>query len=324
MSNVVRKNYSFLLVLMFLFAAALPCFAGGQSEEQPKTIHVSYVKSPFNLPMMVMKNRGILESNFDKLGISVEYHEINSGAQQAQAMAAGSLDIGGVMNTTSILLARSAGNDIRIVSGFSKPVNIFAIVSGTADIQTVNQLSGKKVGGPKGTVLHQLLAAALEKEGMSMNDVEFIQMGLSQAYTAMLAGQIDASLLAANLIIHAQKEGAAVLATADGLIVPKLVIACRGGFIDAHPDLVDLYLASHREASAWMESHLEEALRMGADEQDISLEEAKQLYEWTRFSDTLDDADIVSMQEDIDFMLENEMLESDISAESCFAESALR
>ncbi len=317
------KNVSLSLALiLFTVLFVLPGFAAGQNEAQPGTIHVSYVKSPFNLPMMVMKNRGMLEESFGKIGIDVEYHEINSGSQQAQAMAAGSLDIGGVMNTTSVLLARSAGNDIRIVSGFSKPANIFAIVSGNPSVPTVKQLRGMKIGGPKGTVLHQLLAAALKNAGLSMDDVEFIQMDLSQAYTAMLSGQIDASLLAANFIIHARQAGAEVLTTAEGLVVPKLVIAGRGGFIDAHPDLVELYLETHRQACVWMEENIDEALAMGAEEQNISQEEAEQLYRWTRFTATLDDSDLASMQDDINFMLENGMLDTAVSVESCIAESA--
>ena len=257
-----------------LFLTALVCFAGGTQEEGLTEINVSYVKSPFNLPSIVMKERGMLEKAFEEQGIEVRYHEITSGAKQAQAMASGSLDIGGVMNTTSVLLTNSAGNDVRIISGYSRPIHVFAIVSGNPEVRTIADLKGRKVAGPKGTVLHQLLAAALESEGMTMQDVEFLQMDLPQASTAMIAGRIDAALLAASLVINAQKSGAHIVTTADGLVSPKLVIAARGGFLDSHPEAAELYLQVHRESMAWIRENLDEALRIGAREQGISAEEA--------------------------------------------------
>lgn len=308
---------------ILLISLTLAVFAGGTQEKELEEINVSYVKSPFNLPSIVMKERGMLERAFAERGIEVRYHEITSGAKQAQAMAAGSLDIGGVMNTTSVLLAHSAGNDVRIIAGYSRPVKIFSIVSGNREIQNIADLKGSKVAGPKGTVLHQLLLAALESEGMSIQDVEFLQMGLPQASTAMVAGQIDAALLAGSLVINAQKQGGHILTTAEGYVTPKLVIAGRGGFLDAHPEAVHLYLEIHKSAMEWVEQNLEEALRIGAEEQGISLQEARRLYEWTQFIDALTPQDIETMRDDIRFMLHTDMISEQFNPEACIAELAL-
>ncbi|MDZ7793719.1 MAG: ABC transporter substrate-binding protein [Spirochaetia bacterium] len=130
---------------LLLLSLSISVFAGGNQEKELEEINVSYVKSPFNLPSIVMKERGMLETAFADRGIEVRYHEITSGAKQAQAMAAGSLDIGGVMNTTSVLLAHSAGNDVRIIAGYSRPVKIFSIVSGTREIRNIADLKGSKI-----------------------------------------------------------------------------------------------------------------------------------------------------------------------------------
>ena len=60
--------------------------------------------------------------------------------------------------------------------------------------------------GPKGTVLHQLLVAALKKEGMTIKDVDFISMDPAKAMTAVLSGSADAGLVAAGLIIKAKRR----------------------------------------------------------------------------------------------------------------------
>ncbi len=119
------------------------------------------------------------------------------------------------MNTTSVLLANAAGNPVRIINGVSRPAETFAIVAGKNGPASIEELKGATVAGPKGTVLHQMLVAALNSKGMTIDDVNFISMKLPRARTAMLAGKIDAALLAASLVIKSVDAGAHIVTTAD-------------------------------------------------------------------------------------------------------------
>ena len=65
-----------------MLALALSLFAAPASAEEG-VLNISYVKSPFNLPMMVMKDHKILEKKLEPMGIAVKWHDIDSGAQQA-------------------------------------------------------------------------------------------------------------------------------------------------------------------------------------------------------------------------------------------------
>ena len=195
-----------------------------------REINVSYVKSPFNAQIMAMKAMGMLEEEFAADNIAINWHSINSGAKQSEAMAAGSLDIASVINSTSVLLANANGNPVKIIGGVSRPARTFAIVAGPNGPATVADLKGKTVAGPKGTVLHQLLVAALTREGLKESDVKFVSMDLPKARTAMLGGSVDAALLAAGLVINSVKASARVLCTAEGLVVPKLVSAASDTF----------------------------------------------------------------------------------------------
>ncbi len=202
------------MILKRAAAALLACLLGaGSAVAADDVLNISYVKSPFNLQSIVMKKQGLLEKELEPLGVSVVWHEIDSGAQQAQAMAAGSLDVGGVMNTTSIQMARGEGNPIKIVAGVSRPTGVFAIVAAKNGVGDIKSLKGKIVAGPKGTVLHQILVAALAREGMSIDDVQFIQMDIPKAFAALESGRADAALLAANTVVKAQEAGGRILAT---------------------------------------------------------------------------------------------------------------
>lgn len=291
-------------------AAALLIFgmSAGSALAADGTLNISYVKSPFNLQTIVMKRLNLLEKELEPLGVKVAWHEIDSGAQQAQAMAAGSLDVGGVMNTTSIQMARGEGNPIKIVAGVSRPSDVFAIVAAKNGVTDIKGLKGKIVAGPKGTVLHQILVAALAREGMSINDVQFIQMDIPKAFAALESGRADAALLAANTVIKAQESGGRVIATADGLAVPKLAVAASESFIKNHPDRLEALLRAHDRAAAWIAANHDKAVAMGAEEQGVDIPTAEKLFTWSHFTQRFNQADLDSMNDDLAFMLENGMM----------------
>ena len=146
-------------------------------------------------------------------------------------MAGKSIDISAVMNTSSLLMANGVGNKILIATGVSHPADTFAIVGKPEAIQSIKDLKGKKIVGPKGTVLHQLLVAALNKEGMSIKDVEFISMDQPTALAALLAGRVDAALLAAKAALSkAEKSGTKVITTAKDLVNVNLVTTVTEDF----------------------------------------------------------------------------------------------
>ena len=99
-----------------LFAAAAVaaglCLTGMSAVQaapkMPESISITYVKSPFNLQNIVMKERGMLEDAFKAEGVKINWRVINSGAIQGQAMASGDLDFSAVMNTASAAMGGAA------------------------------------------------------------------------------------------------------------------------------------------------------------------------------------------------------------------------
>lgn len=303
--------------ILFLLLVTTQAFASD------KTLDISYVKSPFNLQMMVMKEHQLLEKEAHKLGITVNWHEITSGAKQAQALASGDLDVAGVMNTSSILMANAEGNDIKIIAGVSRPTGTFAIVAPSNGVQNIAELKGKKVAGPKGTVLHQTLVAALVKNNLSINDIQFLQMDIPQAFAAIQSGQVDAALLAATAVIKAKQGGAKILTTAEGLVVPKLVMASSKTIVNKHPDWIKATIAAHNEASQWIEKNKDAAIALGAKIQGISLDDARTLFDGSHFTQKINQGDIQSMEDDIRFMLENNMMRKTLNINNIILPQAL-
>ncbi|MBM6927733.1 ABC transporter substrate-binding protein [Parasutterella secunda] len=284
-------------------------------EAAPDQINIAYVKDPFNLQNIVMKQHQSLEKEFQKDGIKINWVSINSGAQQAQAMAAGSLDVSAVMNTASLLMANGAGNKVLVATGVARPTQVFAVVGKAGQQMKIEDLKGKKVAGPKGTVLHQVLVAALKSKGMSINDVEFIQMDPSKAYAALMGKHVDAALLAASLIIKSNQAGAKTVVTADGLVNPLLVMAVSEKFAKENSALLERIVKVHRQTTKWIYENYDQAIAMGAKEAGVSLQDADKLAKWSHYFDVITDEDLQSLKSDQAFLLENDMMQNKVNTD---------
>ena len=234
----------------------------------------------------------------------VVWHDITSGVLEAQALAAGSLDIGAVMNPISVILALANGNPMKIIDGFARVNRLAAILSMNPDIVRIEDLKGKTVAGLKGAVPHQLLIKALQSVGLSMADVTFLDMELTTTYTALLAKQVDAVVLAADLILKAKRAGAHEIQTPANLVQPINTACARDAFIAERPDLLRIYKDAAQEAVTIVAADPAAAIREGCAVNGLDLADGRELFGWQTFITQLTEADLASLGHDMDFLIE--------------------
>lgn len=300
--------------LLFLFCSTFLVLSAN-AQQWPKELNITYVKSPFNIQNMVMKDHGLLEKEFSKEGIKINWIPIKAGLNQVRGMAAGEIDMVAAMNTSTLLIANSAGNRIVIVDGVAHPDETFAIMA-KDEIRTIEDLKGKQVVGPKGTVLHHLLIAALTESGLQMSDVKWVSMNLPSSLTTLLGGRADAALLAAGGVLSAEKAGFHSLVRAKGLIQTNLVLAAREDFAKRYPDVVKRVAKVNREALKWALSHRQEAIALGAKEHRIDRVDAEKLFDWSQFYADISESDIDALQQSQKFLLEQKMMSRPVDVRS--------
>ena len=299
------------LISLWLFAVA------AYAAEWPQQLNITYVKAPFNIQNMVMKKQQLLEKEFEKEGIQINWIPIKAGINQVRGMAAGEIDMVAAMNTSTLLIANSADNKILIVDGVAHPDETFAIMASPA-IKTVADLKDRQIVGPKGTVLHHMLVAALQKEGMSIGDVHWVSMNLPSSLTTLIGGRSDAALLAGAGILNAQKAGFHELVRAKGLIETNLVLAVREDFAERYPEVVKRVAKVNREALQWAQAHKAEAIQLGASELGIDIKDAEKLYEWSDFYSQLSDSDLAALKASQAFLLEQKMIKTPVDLSTLF------
>ena len=296
---MMKKLFSLLFLGLFSLVA--------QCQTWPQQLNITYVKAPFNIQNIVMKSQGLLEKEFAEEGIKINWIPIKAGMNQVRGMAADEIDMVAAMNTSTLLIANSAGNRIVIVDGVAHPDDTFAIVA-KPEVKNIVDLKGRQIVGPKGTVLHHLLSAALKSSGVEMKDVNWVSMNLPASLTTLLGGRADAALLAAGGILAAEKAGFHALVKAKGLIETNLVLAARGDFAKEYPDVVRRVAKVNRQALQWALSNKSQAIALGAKELQLSKEDAAKLFEWSHFYSDLTQKDIDALQNSQRFLLEQKMM----------------
>lgn len=296
---MMKKLFSLLFLGLFSLVA--------QCQTWPQQLNITYVKAPFNIQNIVMKSQGLLEKEFAEEGIKINWMPIKAGLNQVRGMAAGEIDMVAAMNTSTLLIANSAGNRIVIVDGVAHPDDTFAIVA-KPEVKNIVDLKGRQIVGPKGTVLHHLLSAALKSSGVEMKDVNWVSMNLPASLTTLLGGRADAALLAAGGILAAEKAGFHALVKAKGLIETNLVLAARGDFAKEYPDIVRRVAKVNRQALQWALSNKSQAIALGAKELQLSKEDAAKLFDWSHFYSDITQKDVDALQNSQRFLLEQKMM----------------
>jgi len=326
-SEPMKQRFLALLLTLFTLTAIL-AGCGGSAPKAPekkaaaplRELKVTYVKAPLNIPSIVDKNNRTIVKGFEKDGTKVSFPEITSGAKQTEALAAGSLDIASCLGGTSAILAASNGADVKVVGIYSRAPKAFNIMVKDPAIKTAADLKGKRVAGPKGTILHQILAAALVKEKLSLKDVEFRSVGIPPAVNALLSGETDAALVAGAEVLRAQRAGARILANGEGLVNATIVVGVSGKFLKEHPEAVKKFMALHQESIDFMKKNPDKAFEFTARETGLSADDVKLMAPWYDFSTAITAKDIRDLEETQDFLINNDMQKKKIDIRSMLAE----
>ena len=309
-----------LLIAIMSVVALTGCSSKPSDVKESKLdkLVLTYVTSPLNVPTIVEKDQQILNKTFEDMGISIEYAEITSGADQTQALASGDVQILNAVGATSVILSAANDADIKVLSMYSRSPKAFAMYSKDNNIQSPEDLRGKTIAGPVGTNLHQLLISYLATANMSLEDVNYVNMGIPDAKAALDGGSVDVALLAGPTGYNALKQGYHMIADGEGLIDAIIAVAVTEEFYNNNKDVIEKFVQAQKDISTFINENKEETFEIVAKVLDIDETAVKDMYEHYDFSTEISQNDIDGFQRTADFMLESGMIEKEINVSDLF------
>ncbi|MHC8320857.1 ABC transporter substrate-binding protein [Pseudomonas sp. GB2N2] len=190
----------------------------------------------------------------------VNYSEFAGGNLIVEALASGSLDVGGMSEIPPIFSIQSHRQP-RLIAVLQGDVNdqVFLIPK-DSPLESVEQLRGKRVGYVRSTTSHYFLIKALKEQGLTMKDITPVALTPQDGFSAFQSGQLDAWVIYGVFIQLAKfRSGARVLKTALGYLSGNYLIAARPAALEdpLRAQAIQDYLQRQARTLDWINNNPE-------------------------------------------------------------------
>jgi sulfonate transport system substrate-binding protein len=232
-----------------LFAAAVSaaCLAPSTllAADRPREIRIDW--ATYNPVSMVLKDKGWLEKEFAKDGISVRWVQSLGSNKALEFLNAGSIDFGSTAGSAA-LVAKINGNPIKSIYVYSRPEWTALVVRRDSPIAKVADLKSKRVAVTRGTDPHIFLVRALLDAGLTEKDIRPVLLQHPDGKTALIRGDVDAWAGLDPMMAQAEIEDGARLFFRKPDANTWGILNVREEFLKDQPGLVQRVLAVYEEA----------------------------------------------------------------------------
>ena len=319
LTKSMKNKLTAVLAAGVLMTSMVGC-SSTTKEAELTDLTITHVTSPLNVPSIIQKTNNVFADEFKANGkdVTINYAEITSGADQTQALASGDVDVLYAVGGTSVISAAANGADIKILNMYSRSPEAFCMYSHDVNIKSAQDLKGKTIVGPAGTNLHQLLIAYLEKAGMTIEDVNFVNMAIPDAKAALDGKSADVALLAGPTAYQAQKDGYNLVTNGKGLTDAVIAVAVTEKFYNEHKEDLEIFKQAEANIIKYMNENHDKAMEIVAKELDLDKSAVEDMFKQYDFSKETTDADVKEFQNVADFMLKTGMIENEVNVEDLF------
>lgn len=280
--NLTLLRRSFVKGLAATAIGSVIFSASAFAEGKPDVIRVGST-APGHLKFILERHNGTLAKEFEKDGIKVEFIAFtNGGSEATTALATGAVEVIYTGNNPALRVA-AAGADVKAIglSSFVKENGSAIIVRADSPIKTLQELKGKKVAYLTGTVRHSTFAKALKSAGLTLADVESLNLAFDASGPALVRGDVDAVVESGDVAAKLVETGQARVIL-DASSHPEwsapFLISVNGEFARKYPDIVKRILKVDIETARWADAHPEETISIFVDETKSSEKSVRQSY----------------------------------------------
>jgi len=251
-------------VIAALFLVSLGTRLAAQQAVTPlsprQKVVAAYVPIMKFATLYVAASRGL----FAKYGLDVEVQSVRSGTEVIAFLTQGKVDVGGIAIVAATWNAWVKGMDMRIIApGGLEPMKgsptkllVRKDLVDSGKVKKVADLKGLKVamaGGP-GSGGEYLAAKALERGGLTIRDVQALNLGNADMPAGFANKSLDAAILGSPYADQALAAGNAA-ALAEDLTPGAMTVAfvSSGKLLKERPEVAKRFVLALTEASRMMQ-----------------------------------------------------------------------
>ncbi|MFN8731655.1 MAG: aliphatic sulfonate ABC transporter substrate-binding protein, partial [Hyphomonadaceae bacterium] len=219
-----------------------------------------------------------------------------------EAMAVGSVDLG-LTGDTPPIFAQVANAPIKYVAQVRLSGKAGGIITPkNSSLQSLKDLKGKKLCFTRGSSAHNSAVIALQSAGLTLADVEAINLGPADAAAAFAQGGIDAWVIwDPYYSLAIRDQGARVLSGLDQLGGGASFLLANAKFAEARPEDLKALLSAIAKEGEWCAANTDAVAEISAKASGLELALLKDTMKRTDFKvEPLTDDVLAAQQATVD------------------------
>lgn len=233
-----------LILSSVVYYKTVEAVSGGNAgDDTVQTVKIAYLPITHALPVFELKD----ELEAQNSNLRVELVKYSSWAELLDALNAGQVDGASVLVELA-MKAKEGGVDLKLAALGHKDGNV--IVTNDS-IVTADDLKGKTVAIPHRQSSHNILInLELARVGLTVKDIQVVELAPTEMPSALASGQIDAYCVAEPFGAKGVALGGHVLDTSEQLWQDSICcgLVFYGKFATEHSDTVDQLLTAYTQA----------------------------------------------------------------------------
>src|ERR1700728_3785489 len=246
---------------LLVSAAAATLMPAGLARAAGKPAEIRIDWATYNPVSMVLKDKGLLEKEFEKDGIGIRWVQTLGSNKALEVVNAGSIEFGSTAGSAA-LLGRINGNPIKSIYVFSRPDWTALVSRKDSPIDKIEDLKGKRVAVTRGPDPHIFLVRALLSVGLTEKDISEVLLQHPDGKTALIRGDVDAWAGLDPMMAQAQVEDGARLFYRNKDANTWGSLNSSEDFLSKYPDLTKRVLAVYDQARKYCLSHYDDEKRV--------------------------------------------------------------
>jgi len=240
------------------------------AESAPAEVKLDYAYySPVSL---VLKHFGWLEQALPQSKVG---WVLSQGSNRSlEYLNSGGVDFASSASLAAVL-SRANGSPIKSVYVYSRAEWTALLVRKDSPYQTIADLKGKKIAATKGTDPYLFTLRALQKAGLSKDDVELVHLQHPDGRTALEKGDVDAWAGLDPHMAASQVQAGSRLLYRNTDFNSYGVLSVTDKFAKEHPQTIETVLSAYEKAREWSVKHPDELAALLAKESGLPLDVAK-------------------------------------------------
>lgn len=297
-----------IIAIVALSAAGVWYFSNPQTSDSGGLTSITVAYSPFESTALlwVADDRHFFEQN----GLNLTFRKYDSGAGSLDGVVNGEADI--TVGVTEFPLVRNAFRNVKVraIGNIDKGYFTEVIARRDRGIMNISDLKGKRVGTTKGTVAEFHLGRFLNLHGMTMQDIELVDLRTPAEWVnEIVDGNIDAVATAqpyANSARNRLGDDAIVWSAQSSQPLFALVIS-TDTWITEHPETTGKFLRSLAQGEEYTIAHPAEAKSIIQKRLNLDPGYMGIVWKQNQFSLTLDHSLIAAMEDEARWMIANNL-----------------